>query len=183
MTSQFYLQCYTKRKNTLVAKHTDVLSEKQGNKFLKNNCTICSAKQEFLVICAGYRSSAKHCGHPERFPVYSTFSMKMVFNSADLFLVKDEAPGRNLIKLIFQDHCNLYSIFYLSANVDLCACLNDPRCKTRDLPGGIFYPFNHCTHVCVGSAGTWTRTTRCTWLRRTATPTPWWPSSPSTPIS
>ncbi len=38
-----------------------------------------------VVICAGYRSSAKHNRHPESFPVYSTFSMKMVFNSIHIW--------------------------------------------------------------------------------------------------
>ncbi len=47
----------------------------------------------------------------------------MVFNcihilSADLFLVKDNAPVRNLIKSIFQECSNLCSIFHLSGNVD-----------------------------------------------------------------
>ena len=47
----------------------------------------------------------------------------MVFNcvhiwSADLFLVKNNEPVRNLMKSIFQECFNLCSIFHLSSNVD-----------------------------------------------------------------
>ncbi len=38
-------------------------------------CHLC-----FLVFCAGYRSSAKHCRHPQSFCVHSNFSVKIVFN-------------------------------------------------------------------------------------------------------
>ncbi len=49
--------------------------------------------------------------------------MRIVINcvhiwSADLFLVKDNVPVRNLIKSIFQECSNLCSIFHLSGNVD-----------------------------------------------------------------
>ena len=39
----------------------------------------------FFVISSsfGYQSSAKHHRHQERFSVYNTFSMKIVFNCAD----------------------------------------------------------------------------------------------------
>ncbi len=62
-----------------------------------------TSMEVFLVICASYQSSAKHNRHPEHFSVYSTFSMKIVFNctniwSVNLFLIKDKAPGRKLIK-------------------------------------------------------------------------------------
>ena len=59
----------------------------------------------FLVICvAGYRSSANTIGSLFQKYVYSSFSMKMVFNSihiwsVDLFLVKDKVPGRKLIEM------------------------------------------------------------------------------------
>ena len=51
-----------------------------------------------------------------------------------LFLVEDNAPVRNLMKSIFQEYSNLCSIFHLSHNVDLCACLNHPRCKQITRP-------------------------------------------------
>ncbi len=59
----------------------------------------------FLVICvAGYRSSANTIGSLFQKYVYSSFFMKMVFNSihiwsVDLFLVKDKVPGRKLIEM------------------------------------------------------------------------------------
>ncbi len=60
----------------------------------------------FLVICAmaGYRLSANTIGSLFQKYVYSSFSMKMVLNyihiwSVDLFLIKNQVPGRNLIKM------------------------------------------------------------------------------------
>ncbi len=75
----------------------------------------------FSVICTGHQSNTT--GSLFQKYVYSSFSMKMVLNcihfwSADLFLVKDNAPARNLIKSIFQECSNLCSIFHLSGNVD-----------------------------------------------------------------
>ncbi len=62
--------------------------------------------QGFLVICAGYRSIAEALRAGIIFPKYvqSSFSVKMVLNcvhiwSVNLFLVKDKAPGRKLIKM------------------------------------------------------------------------------------
>ncbi len=78
----------------------------------------------FLVICAaGYQWSANTIGSLFQKHVCSTFSMKMVLNcvhiwSIDLFLVKDKAPVRNLIKSLFKECSNLCSIFHLSGNVD-----------------------------------------------------------------
>ncbi len=56
--------------------------------------------------------------------------MSLVFR-VDLFLVKDNVPGRNLINLIFQECFNLCSILHLSDNVDLCACMKDPRSQEQ----------------------------------------------------
>ena len=87
-----------------------------------SNCHFCShSKGQNALFCfvtklftcvvlfsdlRRYRSSAKHYRHPLPKVVSSSFSMKMVLNcvhiwSVDLFLVKDNAPVRNLVKSIF----------------------------------------------------------------------------------
>ncbi len=74
---------------------------------------------------AVYRSSPNTKGVLFQKYVYSNFSMKIVLIcihiwSVDLFLVKDNMPGRNLIKSIFQECSNLCFIFHLSGDVDVC---------------------------------------------------------------
>ncbi len=41
----------------------------------------------FLMICAGYQSSAKHNRHPSPKVVYSSFSMKIVLNCVHIWSV------------------------------------------------------------------------------------------------
>ncbi len=111
---------------------------KRLREFAKESKLLCTSGV-FLVICAaGYRSSANTIGSLFQKHVCSTFSMKMVLNcvhiwSADLFLVKDKAPVRNLIKSLFKECSNLCSIFHLSGNVDA----NHAR------PMGLFFFMSH----------------------------------------
>ncbi len=66
-------------------------------------CQCCGHCSVFSVICAGYRSSAKHNRHPGQDSVDSTFSMKMLVNcahiwSVDLVHVEEHVGGRSLFK-------------------------------------------------------------------------------------